>query len=145
MPAMPDVQDRPGPAGENRVAVELARHRTHEVKAPLLFSRIENSYIGGKLVCNRFGEIFRRYGRIGLEKTDLPQRANSGISSAGSMNVRSFAEKIRHGLDKLTLNGSLARLDLPAGIVETVVGDFQSYVPKGHVIQKPGVRIQNSE
>ena len=67
-----------------------------------------------------------------MDKTDLAQGAYTCIGSACTEYSNFAANQFLDYFGKYTLNGFLIRLDLPAVVVATAVGNRQFYVAKAH-------------
>ena len=132
MPALIQPEHWPISTGVNRIAVELAFDTAEQVESPWCFFGGCHHYFVREPVVNCIGKVLRGDGRVDLKQGDLPQGANAGIGPAGAVDVSSDSDEIRKGFDKLTLDGSLARLYLPATIPAAIVLHGEFYLANSH-------------
>ena len=77
------VQDRADRAGEDRVAVELARDVPDDVEAHGDIFGLDDGHILRQPVGDGLGHVLRGDGRVDLDQADLAQGADARIGPAG--------------------------------------------------------------
>jgi len=107
------------------VAVGLARDIRHhvEVRADLL--RRDHHDIARQTVVERHRQPVHGHRAGGIDHGHLPPGVDAGIRAAGSLHVgRTAQDRGRRGAEH-PLHGRQPRLNLPAVVVRTIVGDHQ--------------------
>ena len=115
----------------NRVTVEFSFNAADEFELTGYVFGAQYGDIAGETVVEGFGEIGGRDGREGFDESGLTPSVDTGVGTAGAVDVGWVSDEVGGCLTEGLLYGSGTGLFLPAVVVGAIVGDGQFYFSRG--------------